>query len=178
MIVANCSSNFSRETNTRDRNFRKMLINKYLFLSSFIVSFFLLPLANRAINFTKQKWNGQFFTPSRLPSSVDFPNESLGKNWQTGWNAKLPAACLSSTRGTSVAREYTVLNFHPQSSTMYGEERREKGKINIYKGRETALSILHRYFGISKASWNYEIISWRKKLLFLKSVTFSFPQFS
>lgn len=152
-------------------------VNQQISVSLLLYCFF-FPLANRAINFTKQKWNGQFFTPSRLPSSVDFPNESLGKNWQTGWNAKLPAACLSSTRGTSVAREYTVLNFHPQSSTMYGEERREKGKINIYKGRETALSILHRYFGISKASWNYEIISWRKKLVFLKSVTFSFPQFS
>lgn len=113
----------------------KMLIKQIFLRSPFL--FFIIPLSlslsvwRIELSISKQKWNRQFFTPSRLPSSVDFPNESLGKNWQTGWNAKPPAACLSSARGTSVVREYTVLNFHPQSSTMYyggRKGKKEKGK--------------------------------------------------
>lgn len=70
-----------------------------------------------------------FHAITLLPCSVDFPNESLGKNWQTGWNAR-PARL--SPRETSVVNERALLKFHPQSSTCAGKDKREgkKKKMN------------------------------------------------
>lgn len=101
MIVANCSSNFSRETNTRDRNFRKMLINKYPFLSSFIVSFSLsriepsiLPSKSGTGNFSRHR--------AYHPASIFLTNrsEKIGKLDGTRNSPRL--VCLP--RGEQVSR--------------------------------------------------------------------------
>lgn len=102
----------------------------------FIVPFLSIPLPLVESSYQFPSKTEQAIFHAITPTSVDFPNESLGKNWQTGWNAKPsplppppPPPC-----GLSVFREgdkcrarvYTVLNFHPQScACMEGKKERE-----------------------------------------------------
>ena len=52
---------------------------RLFFVSLFFPPILFLSPSISSYQFSGEKWNEQFFTPSRLPSSVDFPNESPGK---------------------------------------------------------------------------------------------------
>lgn len=107
--------------NWRRSGFQNSLCKMLIFLR-FLYYFFSIPLELSIL--PSKSGTGNF---SRLPrSSVDFPNESLGKNWQTPRGLSV---FHEEGRGVSCA-EYTVLNFHPPIFR-YGMGKKEK--MNIQK---------------------------------------------
>lgn len=122
--------------------------------SIFLYYFFSIPLELSIL--PSKSGTGNF---SRLPrSSVDFPNESLGKNWQTPRGLS-----VFHEEGTSVVRRVHRVKFSsPNLPLRYGEKRKDEYI------EERVLSILHRYLGISS-------FLPRKKLLFKKKKRSTIP---
>lgn len=145
-------------------NIREISLPSFLPLYCCFPFLFPLPPVESSYQFPSKMEQAIFHAIT--PTSVDFPNESLGKNWQTGWNAKpSPPPCgLSVFReGGQVSRAsiHGVKFSSPNLLRTYGGEERE-GKKGIRITTLDPWRHVHQYCigiwelsSLPRISWNY-----------------------